>query len=95
MISATVATILDEIAATLAAMGSNNSIELQQFVARIQPEVDAAVKAGDLMCLNYLRDRLAMEIGNAQLNLNAQERLAVLNTVITVARILIKVALVA
>lgn len=92
----TAAIIEKEILATLDDIGAKIQVAgIQTFMAKIQPEIELAVKSNDIMSMDYLRDRVAIQVAQTTLNLNQAERAAVTNTVITVLRVLIAVGVAA
>lgn len=95
-LSTAMAQLRDEISNTLTQLGANaeaSGTELQKFLNVIQPDIGQALDDGDLLSLNYLRDRSAMELGRVSLGLINKERIAILNTITTVMRMLIKIGI--
>lgn len=67
--------------------------QMSQFLREIQPDVEQALTDADVMSLGYIRDRIVMRAGRVSLGLIYQQKILVANTVTTVLRILIKVAI--
>lgn len=94
----TVNTIATEILNTLNDLGGNIQSarpKIQAFLTSIQPSMSAAIASKDSLSMSYLRDRTSMAVAQISLDLSAEQQQAVINTTITVLRILIAIGIAA
>ncbi len=69
--------------------------KMQQFLDAIAPEVELALVNGDLMSMNYIRDRVMIQLGRVSLGTLHRQREIVAQTVATVVRLAIKLGITA
>lgn len=95
-INATLSQIKDEVLANLKTIGANveaSAQEVELYLESLAPDLTEALTDLDLQSLSFIKDRIALHIGNSTLDSITQNKAVILSTIMTSLSVVTKVAI--